>query len=265
MRARSSAFSSPWACAICLPSCFCSARFASNVGDRLAPRGVGGQGTVDHLVGQTALGLRGPHPGGVVAQHLGVDHACPPRPRVLRRVMRPRLSTRRECQHISTRRCGWGGHLGLPGILTPVLDRPRTVTLAWAGVCAALFVAARLPGPPPARPAERSRRPRPLGRAAGPPGRSGLHTVLRDIELAVRHPRDDGLDDPDRRPAVRARAPPGGRLHRRRDGLGLAADHRRQAALRPRPPDLAGPRRQAGLEVVPLRPRVELPRPWPAC
>jgi YegS/Rv2252/BmrU family lipid kinase len=27
-----------------------------------------------------------------------------------------------------------------PGILTPVLDRPRTVTLAWAGVCAALFL-----------------------------------------------------------------------------------------------------------------------------
>ena len=33
-----------------------------------------------------------------------------------------------------------GPPLGLPGILTPVLDRPRTVTLAWAGVCAALFL-----------------------------------------------------------------------------------------------------------------------------
>ena len=29
VRASSAAFSSPWACGICLPSCFCSARFAS--------------------------------------------------------------------------------------------------------------------------------------------------------------------------------------------------------------------------------------------
>ena len=35
-----------------------------------------------------------------------------------------------------------------PGILARVLDRPRIVPLAWAGVCAALFVAARLPGAP---------------------------------------------------------------------------------------------------------------------
>ena len=31
VRASSDAFSSPWACAICLPSCFCSARLASKV------------------------------------------------------------------------------------------------------------------------------------------------------------------------------------------------------------------------------------------
>ena len=43
-------------------------------GDRLPPCGVGGQGPVDHLVGQPALGLRGAHPIGVVAQHLRVDH-----------------------------------------------------------------------------------------------------------------------------------------------------------------------------------------------
>jgi hypothetical protein len=41
-----------------------------------------------------------------------------------------------------------------PGILTPVLDRPRSVTLAWAAVCAAAFVLlaflvhlSRAPGP----------------------------------------------------------------------------------------------------------------------
>ena len=53
--------------------------------DRRTPRGVGGQGTVDHVVGQPALGLRGPHPGGIVAQHLGVDHPSAPVPlRVMR-------------------------------------------------------------------------------------------------------------------------------------------------------------------------------------
>jgi len=63
-----------------------------------------------------------------------------------------------------------------------VLDRPRTVTLAWAGVCAALFVLlaflvhlqrAPLNGLDD------------LGRSAEhwASGRSGLHTALRDIEI----------------------------------------------------------------------------------
>ena len=63
-----------------------------------------------------------------------------------------------------------------------MLDRPRTVTLAWAGVCAALFVLlaflvhlqrAPLNGLDD------------LGRSAEhwASGRSGLHTALRDIEI----------------------------------------------------------------------------------
>ena len=76
-----------------------------------------------------------------------------------------------------------GPPLGLPGILTPVLDRPRRVTLAWAGVCAALFVVlaflVHLQRAPLAGLDD-------LGRSAEQwaSGKSGLHTVLRWIELA---------------------------------------------------------------------------------
>ena len=70
-----------------------------------------------------------------------------------------------------------------PGILTPVLDRPRTVTLAWAGACAALFLLLALL-------VHLQRAPLngidDLGRTAEhwAAGRSGVHSVLRGIELA---------------------------------------------------------------------------------
>jgi YegS/Rv2252/BmrU family lipid kinase len=41
---------------------------------------------------------------------------------------------------VPTRPDGVGCGTPAPGILTPVLDRPRSVTLAWAGVCAAAFL-----------------------------------------------------------------------------------------------------------------------------
>ncbi len=45
------------------------------VGDRPAPRGVGRQRPVDHVVGQLALGLGGAHAVGVVTEDAGIDHA----------------------------------------------------------------------------------------------------------------------------------------------------------------------------------------------
>ena len=68
------AFSSPCACGICLPSCFCSARLASKSAIACAPGGVGGEGPVHDVVGQAALGLGGAHAVGVVAEHPRVDH-----------------------------------------------------------------------------------------------------------------------------------------------------------------------------------------------
>ena len=72
--ASSACFSSPCACGISLPSCFCSPRLASNVDDRLPPGGVGGQRPVHDLVGQPALGLGGTDTVGVVSEDARVDH-----------------------------------------------------------------------------------------------------------------------------------------------------------------------------------------------
>ena len=45
-----------------------------------------------------------------------------------------------EFQHAVARGPCVGPRPPAPGILTRVLDRPRTVPLAWAGACAALFL-----------------------------------------------------------------------------------------------------------------------------
>ena len=76
-----------------------------------------------------------------------------------------------------------GAARGAPGILTPVLDRPRSVTLAWAGVCAALFVLLAFM-------VHLQRAPLngfdDLGRSAEQwaSGRTGVHSALRTIETA---------------------------------------------------------------------------------
>ena len=43
-----------------------------------AARGVGGQGAVDHLVGQPALGLGGAHTVGVFSEQSGINHLGAP-------------------------------------------------------------------------------------------------------------------------------------------------------------------------------------------
>ncbi len=74
VRASRACFSSPWACGICLPSDFCSARLASKSAIAWRRRRVRGQRLVDHRVGQPALGLGGTHAVGLVTDDAGVDH-----------------------------------------------------------------------------------------------------------------------------------------------------------------------------------------------
>ena len=100
----------------------------------------------------------------------------------MRRVMRSRLSTRRECQHISN--AAAGAVAPRPSRHTDARARPppHSHPGLGRGVRGAVR-AAGLPGPPAACPAERSRRPaaaRPsTGRRDGP----GCTSVLRDIEI----------------------------------------------------------------------------------
>ena len=75
-----------------------------------------------------------------------------------------------------------GPPLCLPGILTPVLDRPRRVTLTWAAVCAALFLLLAFLVHLERAPLHALDD---LGRSAEhwASGKPGLHDLLRDIEI----------------------------------------------------------------------------------
>ena len=179
VRASSAAFSSPCACGICLPSCFCSARLASKVGDRR----YGGR-------------CRRPAPGrprrrtarawpGRLAR--GRGRRAAPSGRSRRQGYRAGGAVAARQFHTLPRvRSGAGG----PGILARVLDRPRPVILAWAGVCAALFVVlaflVHLDRAPLSGFDD-------LGRSAESWARQSTRscTLLRGIEVGVRHPRHD--------------------------------------------------------------------------
>ena len=103
-------------------ACFCSPRLASNSTIGRAAGRVGGERDVDD-VARTARACPGPHGHG-----RGRHGGCAGRSRVqaIRAARRQHSSEIRPARDESR-------------ILAPVLDRPRSVQLAWAAVCFALF------------------------------------------------------------------------------------------------------------------------------
>ena len=111
--------------------------------------------------------------------------------------------------------------------------------------------AARHPGPRTARDGRPRPRRRGLGRRARP-----AHRRPPLGRAAVRHHRHDDPGDRGRPAPARAAPASRGPVRGRRGGRDLAGDHRAEGAPGPRPAGVAGQRRPADDQVVPVGPRV---------
>ena len=169
VRASRSCFSSPWACGISLPSCFCSARLASKSAIAARRAESAASGPVHDVVGQSALGLGGAHAVGVVSEHARVDHVA-------------RLSGRTSGPHRDSGRAPAPAYCASPYGVDPkgaaCSTVPASPSCRWAAVCFAPVRAAR------ARRSTRTgsadpRLRRPWRRRAGVGGRRGLAAATR--------------------------------------------------------------------------------------